>query len=388
VPWFLAAPAALAADDALAQARFAIKKRYWADARDLLAAHVASPEGRIDPEAWYLLAQVRFELLDLPGAAEAAERAHSYSRNDAELEQASNYATFLRDNFGTVALSATHDGLSGSVVVEIAVPLLDPTVEAWFSRQKKQLGARQVLPLRFGLPAGAYTINGKPVTVNPGTITEVTLADSDIAGRQAMFQLSRVELGVSLGNWFGPDVATLLPSPRGHLSVLQPIGPVVIGATVTGGARWYTDIDGEMRTAFNEVSGGVSVGLEAHGPRFLLRPAVGYRYGTLPGIELRCARDGESYACGSDGDAELMVYGVARVHIPYVEASLDWVDVRDRRIIGFGAQIAAEQAIGALPERGTALDPAGSATPYHVLSNARGVVATGGRIGLHLTLAF
>jgi hypothetical protein len=223
VNWFLVAHIAEADDDALAEARFSIKKHYWGDALDQLDRYTATPDGRIDPEAWYLLAQVRYELLDLEGAGEAAERAHSYSRNDQELEQASSYAAFLRENFGIVHLKASHEGLAGSVKVELTVALLDPNLDAWFDRQKKKLAGRQVLPLNFGLPAGTYKINGHEITVNPGVATEVELSAGDIAGGGALLQLSRVELGAGLGSWFGSRTSNLLPSPRAQLSVLQPI---------------------------------------------------------------------------------------------------------------------------------------------------------------------
>jgi hypothetical protein len=388
VNWFLFANIAVADDDALAEARFSIKKHYWADARDMLDRYTATPDGRLDPEAWYLLAQVRYELLDLEGAGEAAERAHSYSRNDEELEQASSYAAFLRENFGIVHLKASHEGLAGSVKVELTTALLDPNVDAWFGREKKKLTTRQVLPIKFGLPSGTYKINGHEVTVNPGVSTEVELSASDIAGGGALLQLSRVEIGAGLGNWFGSRISNLLPSPRAEISVLQPIGPVVIGAEITGGARWFTDIEGATHTSWQEIGAGLSVGVDIHGPHFLLRPALGYRYSTIPGVELRCTHDGTGYTCDETGTAELMVYGVGRAHIPFGEVSLDWVNIKDRRTLGLGGHIAVEEAIGSLPATSEALDPTGSAVSYRVLEGARPFLATGGRIGLHLMLAF
>jgi hypothetical protein len=388
VYWSLLPAIAAADDDPLAEARFSIKKHYWTDAQDWLDRYTSTPDGRIDPEAWYLLAQVRYELLDLEAAKQAAERAHSYSRNDQELEQASSYAAFLRDNFGVLRLRAAHEGLAGPVKVDLAVPLLDPNLDAWFDRQKKKLAARQVLPIEFGLPTGSYRINGHDVTVGSGAPTEVELTDADVAGHAALLQLSRVELGAGLGSWFGDRTSNLLPSPRAQLSVLQPVGPVVVGVVVTGGARWFTDVDGVTHTSWQEIGAGVSVGVDVHGPKFLLRPAVGYRYSTLPGIELHCAHDGDGYSCGDAAATELVVYGVGRAHVPFLETSLDWVDIKDQRTLGLGLHIAVEEAIGALPSHGTALDPLGSTASYDVLDDARPFFATGARLGLHLMLAF
>ena len=68
----------------VSQAKFFLKKGWYPDALKELEGAAALPDGAIDPEVWYLIATVRYALLDVAGASDAAERAlHQADADDA-----------------------------------------------------------------------------------------------------------------------------------------------------------------------------------------------------------------------------------------------------------------------------------------------------------------
>jgi hypothetical protein len=390
---WLAAPA-FAADEAdqlrghLDQARFFVKKQWYEDARKELEAAVALPDGRIDPEAWYLLATVRYELCDVEGARAAAARAHSYSRDDEQLQLAATLNAFLAEQFGIVEVRAPYAGLTGSLSIEAEGPLLDPNLKLYVERLRKLHGGKILFPVRVALPVGPWKVNGRSVTVEPNGNLVLEMDAAEIAGgRAATAQLAKAELGLGMGFWLGEDVENVAPGLQAELSLSQPVGPLVIGALWGWSPASWDTIDGSHASSLAAWSGGVRVGFELGADHLLVRPSLGWRYAYVPGIERACTDDAGGWSCSADGPKELVVYGVGRAQVPFVELSVDWLDNTRKSGLGLGVKMAGERAFGTLPATATA-DLDGGSVGYSVAEDSRSWSATGVRALLNLSLAF
>ena len=108
--WLVATAAAQDGDfrSYVDQARFFLRKGWYEDALVELEKARAHPDGALDPEVWYLLANVRYHLGDVPAAKRAAEKAHSQSRTEAQLQQASTSPPSCGISSGPCASRATH----------------------------------------------------------------------------------------------------------------------------------------------------------------------------------------------------------------------------------------------------------------------------------------
>ena len=94
------------------QARFFLRRGWTTDAAAELERAVATPDGALDPEAWFLLAQVRYDLADLHRARLAADRALVHSRDAATAERTRELLMFIREKFGFVLLRGPADAAS------------------------------------------------------------------------------------------------------------------------------------------------------------------------------------------------------------------------------------------------------------------------------------
>ncbi|MEQ1567986.1 MAG: tetratricopeptide repeat protein, partial [Myxococcota bacterium] len=110
----------------LDQARFFLRKEWYDDAREQLELAVSTEDGKLDAEAWFLLAKVRYELGDLQGARFAADRALVHSQDDEQARQTHELLTWLDQKFGYVTLDAPYDGVRAIVEVELQSTIFDP----------------------------------------------------------------------------------------------------------------------------------------------------------------------------------------------------------------------------------------------------------------------
>jgi hypothetical protein len=391
------APSALAADagdelqSKLDQAQFFIKKGWFDDAERELDAAVATPDGRISPDAWYLLATVRFELCELEAAREAAARAHSYARTDDQLQQAASFEQFLLEGFGVVEIRAPYEGMTGRVKFELETPLFDPALKDYLERLREAHQGKLLFPVRLGLPAGTYTINDQPMVVAAGSNKVLDLPAGALdTGRMATAQLAKAEIAFGGSFWLGKEVSHLLPAPTVELSVSQPVGPVVAGLLVDWGLRGFGTVDdGRAVSAVDWTVGGrVGRDLASGGP-VVVRPSLGVRYGYLPGIALPCGRDGpHHFACADGADQDLVIYGIGRTIVPFAEVSIDVYNRERKNGLGFGVKIAGEHAFGMLPSGSIAKLPDGDTVGYAVDGGSRAFQASGFRTLFNLTLAF
>lgn len=394
--WLLA-PAVLAAEPAvddhrgyLDQARFFVKKGWYQDALAELETAVANEDGRIDPEAWLMLAQVRFELTDLPGALEAASRAHSYSRDDDQLQQASSYSQMLEAQFGLVTVQGAYANLSANLRIELQGPLFDPNLKQYVNRLQARLEqAPTPLPVRLGLPTGTYVINGSQVSIVAGETASVTLAPDNLDPQGARRRFTTLELSLGVAHHFGDGLDHLLPGFDTQLGVSLPLGPLDVGVLAGWGPRVYETTRGATDLSLASWGVGVRLGIAIDTPLGLgVRPSLGYRLATMPGVPLQCTSDPATCSTSLD-DPDLLVFGVGLAHVPFVELAVRYLDQERLGGLGIGIKVVAEQAFGSVPNAATALRPGTDITvDYTVDDEARAFSATGGRLLLDVLYAF
>ena len=376
----------------LDQARFFLKKQWYQDALQQLEAAVATPDGRIDPDAWYLLASVRYELTDLPGAREAAARAQTYARTDEQLQAAANLSTYLTGQFGVVHVHAPLSGVASTLDIQLESILFDPDLKLYLKKIQERLASEKVLlPYAVGLPAGTYRIGDAQVTVEPGQVARAELSAASVRTKGASaLKLAQLDLGVGLSLWFGERVANLGPGIELSMAFTQPVGPLQLTALATWTPRLYTPASGGTSVSTNGWSVGARVGL----PFRQLDPvvfhvALGYRFGTLPGLELGCTADGASWSCAPDTTPDLVVYTVGRAHIPHAVVGVGYVRQTRGVSVGVGLRVGVDQAFGTVPAEATARVMGSEDTvDYAVPKGERAWSATGLRLVGHLTLAF
>lgn len=334
----------------LDQARFQIRREFWDQAeRDLVRA-TEHPDGANDPEAWFLLAQVRYQRSDLLGARTAADRALTNARTPDQADQSRAILEFLKSDFALVTVDSTQLGLRWHPQIEAQNPLYDPEQQAWVERLSKRLRReRPVLPVTVGLPAGTWEINGQTLELKAGERERVTLGIRAAGGGMASARLAWMEISTGVNFWLG-ESSTLLPSPTTQLAVTFPIGGPwalgVVGQHVSTATRAE---DAIYRFDPRGISGGLRFGpILDDGQRFLARPSIGYRYGSAAGARLTCAR-GETWICG-EGPAERIVYASGPAHFIVAELALDYLDRRRTSGLGGGVKLIGEQALGQLAE--------------------------------------
>ena len=374
--------------DHVDQARFFIRKRWYDDAERELKAAVALPDGRLDPEAWFLLAQVRFEQANLAGAREAAGRAHSMSRDDQQLEQAATFSAFLNEQFGLVTVSAPHMGMEGHLQFELTSMVFDPDLKRYLERLNEQVRKKTLLPVTVGVPAGTYEVNGQPVEVLAGRTSQVSLpVDALDAGLLAV-QVAQLELSGGLTAWVAGDVPNLLPSPTLQLAYSQPVGPLVLGVVADWSPQSFRTVEGAR--SFAPLSGtvGARIGVERNLRPIVVRPSIGYRYGTIPGFGLPCLAPEATATCSPETESpDVWVYAVGTAHIVFLEAHVDMLDRLRTNGWGLGVKATVEHAVGALPESSEAQYPDSTTLPYTVSEPVR-FQATGVRVLANLSYAF
>jgi hypothetical protein len=392
VIWTLLTVVAAADDSAsdfrsnLDQAKFFIRKKWYEDALEQLQASVQHEDGRIDPEAWYLLATVRYELADLEGARKAAERAHSFSRDDNQLEQASALAAFLREQFGVVRLTNPHEGVVTKLDVQLTSLLFDPGLKAYLTRLAERTRGDMLLPHRIGLPAGTYDINGSQVVVTAGE--EVSVDVTVLSKAPLALQVAQVEVSTGLSTWFGPRVSNMLPAATLQLAVTQPVGPLMFGLHASWEPRPYNTATRGVALSPTASSVGFRLGRDLPGLNpLVLRPSIGYRFAVLPGVEVPCEAGIDSWTCGESADPELLIYTVGRMHIPYVEVAAHYLEMR-RRGLGVGLKLIGELGVGSVPRSATAesWEESADQIPY-VVEDGRQVIAGGLQVLVNLSIA-
>ncbi len=372
--------------DHVDQARFYLKKSWYADALTELEAAAASPDGRLDAEVWFLLAQTRYALGELSGARYAADRAFVNSRTPDQASQSRELAEHLDETFGVLRLLPPRDSVTTRIDLELESRLLDPELKRWVTMLQERLDDTTTLPLELGLPAGTYVVNGAEVTVRGGEETELV---PPIDGRGLAWQTLRIELSAGASGWLGKATASMLPAATTGLAVSAPLGSLEVGLVADWTPTAIALASGEVTTDLQSFAGGVRVGLDLGGDEALrIRPALSWRYGQLPGVQVPCRQPSESgYVCGrSQGPGDLFVVPRSRVHRPAAELGATWLPRARRGGIGGGLRLVTEAAFGQLPSTAEArVVSTDKMIPYETVD--RSWTALGLRLLVDLTIA-
>ena len=241
---WIALPALVAAKDEaqthLAQARLYMRKQWFDEAAAELEQATQTPAGATNAEVWWLLAQVRYELLDAKGAMDAARTAAGVASDPGEASQAQAYADWIETSFGLVAIAAPQPGVQSRLQLDRESLLLDPELKRFVDRVALEWTHPQPLPMQIMLPSGDYKIQGTPVRAEPGETTELVLPMGSLgqAGFAAL-QVTRLEVSSGVGMLLGERVDHMRPSWELELGVTQPLGAWLVGLVVDYSLRSY-----------------------------------------------------------------------------------------------------------------------------------------------------
>jgi hypothetical protein len=331
----------------VAQARLSIKKGWWEDAARELDLALAAPDGPRSFEAHWLRAKVAWELVDYDTVLRMATAAQPLAPDEDKRGEAAQLATLCQSSMGVVVLS----GPRGQSAVKLGLPavIFDPELKRYAERAAERLGKGADFPLRLGLPAGSYTVNGVAVEVAAGAQSTVEVAGKPIVKAETP-NPTRFEVagGVEL---LGESDATftLAPATLTEIGLTHPVGPLIVG--LSGELRWasYLSDGGTLYRAPLAGGGGLRVGVDLlpDGP-LTVRVAGALRVGPQDGLRLDCD---PTTACSGE------TRGLAVV--PGLELSADHRPVSGERL-GMGLRVGVDEHLF-LGE--------GSAPGFRVLSN-------------------
>ncbi len=358
----------------LNQARHFVSQELYPDALEQLELAVAAPSGDQSAEAWYLLAQVRFEVTDLPGARDAATKARALSTEPQELRQTAQFTKYLRDNFGFVRLRSKR-ATTAEIRVDLETTLLDPDLKRYVQRLQERLAKGALaLPYLIGLPVGAYRINGQLVDVEADKETTADpRSDAPDPGpsvaRSAPPRTAippELELGLGVGSWLGTNLG---PAPLLQGSLGWSLGPVVAGPVIAFMPQPYQDNSGRGYVSPIGISAGGRIGVEIPGlAPLVLRPSLVARFGGVPGVGAGCVRtggdDGPLVCEQGDLDRSIDIYTTALVGIVGAEVALLYRD-RNRANWGVGLKLGGDLAVGSLPREANA-NAASGPLPFQI----------------------
>jgi len=369
------------------QARFFIKRGWYDDAEEQLVLATATEDGELDPEAWFLLAKVRYERADVHGARFAADRALVNSRDDDTTRQTRELLDFFEEKFGMVMVSGPQEATATLLDVQLESTLFDPELRVFFTTLQARVAEEPVvLPHPLGLPAGRYTINGEAVDVAAGGRAPLPIPLQGT--KSTVLQTLQLELAAGAGFWFGPDASHLLPAPTAQLSLSAPVGSWVLGASLD----WVPTLTQVQSGGFAFAATGLGVGARAgfelpNTQPIVVRPSIGYRAFALPSLETACTVAGEQATCG-DGDPQLYIYGQGFAHGPQAEFALYYQNRRKRSSWGAGIKTIGELAFASLPATSTAQTLDDRSYEVSVAEGTRGRVLPGIRLLGELSFAF
>ena len=366
----LLVPYAAAADDVgfhLAQARQFAKNKWYDDAAVEIEAGLMG-DGAQSFDLHWLGAQVYYELGRMDRAAALATRAVDLAPTDAAREQAAGLRDFLVTTFGSLTIEAPYPGIRSRLQLEITSLVIDPELKALINKTALALREPTDLPTTVWLPEGDYLINGHSIHVNVGAASQVAMELKELGSEGlAALQVSRLEISLGIAVPFGADVANLRAGGAAELAFTQPLGPLLIGLLGSWDARSYAGGRGE--TVFDPLAGdlGLRVGRElVLGGPLAVRPSLGVRYGTTPGIPLSCTdtADGAITCSRAATDPVYAVYVPGRTVSPFAELVVEFREAGRSTALGIGVKAAVAQAFGVTPIAGDATLDDGSTLSY------------------------
>lgn len=379
----------------LEQARQFARNKWYEDAAAEIAAGLAQPGGATDYDLAWLGTQVYYELNDIDQALALARVALDHAPTDAARDQARAWHDFLAGTFGWVTVTGARANLSSRLQLEPTSVFLDPELKRLVNRLALQLREPQRLPVTVALPAGDYLVNGAPLTVTAGQRGELALGLDQLGARgMAALQVPRLEVAVGTQMLFGERVSNLSPGGVLELAYTHPVGPLLVGALLDGQLRAYNGgygagapprvVDPRAGSVGLKVGQEVSIG----GP-VALRPALGARYGWVPGIALDCFGSETALACGDPGKTppDARVYATGTAVAPFLEVAAEYREAGRTTALGLGVKATVEELIGRVPAAGSAVDDA-TGQPLDWTADTVPWLATGVRLSVTVDLAF
>lgn len=345
----------------LAQARLFAKKKWYEDARAELQAALALPAGAESYEVHRLAHDVAWALLDVESARELAAGAARTAPDGDRRAEAEALVASYDSQFGVLVVQGPYDSLASRLQLELQSVLFDAELKRFANQLALQLREKHPLPLRVGLPAGTWLVNGEEVQVLAGEETELVLPMRALGARGlAALQVFRLEVSAGLGAKLGEDTRALVPSPQLQVAATQPLGPVLLGLFLDQGVTRFRGETKSLEDPQVTWGGGVRLGAELNTRAPLaVRPSLVLRTYTQPGLPLDCVAAGEAWSCGGDvDDPELRVYAVGTALAPGAELSVDYREAGRTTALGTGVKIVVDQALGRFPEEAQATLPA------------------------------
>lgn len=376
---------------AVDQAKLFMRKGWHADARDELLLALTSPEGSQSFEVHWLLAQVLYELLEVGRAIEHARVAAGLTEDPDQQASCWQLVDFYESTFGAVNVIGPQNGISSRLQLELTSTLFDPELKRFISRKTLELTETSKLPLVVWLPAGSYLINGHEVAIRAGDEATLQLPISALGSRgMAALQVMRLELGGGFGVLLGQRVSNMHPSAEAHLSFTQPLGRLLLGATIDKSFRSY-EVEGyEPGRDFASFGGGLRLGTELLlGGPLAFRPFLGYRHGLLPGVGFDCHDTRQGLACQADIDDPGVTdhfYGTARLHVAALDLGVDLREGGRTNALGVGVRVGIDQAFGRVSQASRAAYP-GVEDPVDIDVQDGAFHATGIRILTNISIA-
>lgn len=317
------------------QARLFLRRGWVADARTLLERASTHPDGRLDSEAWSMLASARYLTGDVPGAKVAAEQAHSHARNEQQLGVAVGLSAWLAQSFGAVRLAGAQPGASTRLDVQPQTPVLDPELRRYLALVQADDARATVLPTELWLPVGEYLINGVPVTIDPDAPSEQSIP---VRGRSAAWTQSAMVRARGLVTAPIDSNPGALPVGVGAAIGLRlPIGPLAVEGRATLTTRMAPPtLSGDARGVELGGAGLLSTSLARRGP-LTLDLAVGWSAGRLTALSARCDIDG---CTPNAADANQRV--AAGKHGPLAELAVFALERNTERALGMGLVFSVE----------------------------------------------
>lgn len=370
------------------QARFFMKKDWFGDAEEQLELAIGTDDGELDPETWFLLASVRYQLTELAEAREAADRALVNSRTEEQTRQAKEFLSFLDQQFGIVELQSPRTGTTTKLNITLESVIFDPQLKEYFNKLNDRLGDNVTLPYPLGLPAGTYTINGEQVEVAAGSSSSHDVAI--LARGPTGLQLVEVDVSAGILALFGDPAPDSIPAPQFELGVNQPIGIWVLGGTATWTVHPIQQLAGIVVAPTGWSAGG-KFGVETQGDaQIALRPSLTARYGAVPGIELGCDPGAVLTCVPRIGDTNPLRIAYTTGHAAMIGGEVDVV-YRDRRResgLGVGLKTAIDGLFGRVPASGESLTVGGAAAQsFEIDDNERAWSALGLRVHFGISYA-
>ncbi|MBX2796150.1 MAG: hypothetical protein KTR31_00735 [Myxococcales bacterium] len=373
------------------QARFFMRQGWNEDAAAELEQALRTEAGATNPEVWFLLSKVRYELCDLDGAEQAAEKARENSADPQEFSQTHDLLAFFREQFGRVELTSDKQGTKLQIELSLESTLLDPDLKNYINRMLVRLEKEPVtLPHTLGLPTASYLINDQFVQVDAGQTHALALVKKNkgskgtkggnrrrsrdtapdrardkppkapkqgrIAPQPAQIS-TELEIGAGTTAWMGTNLPA---APASELSINVPVGPLLISPLVVWSPQPYRDQLDEARVSASGVFAGVRAGvpLQIVGP-LMVRPALVGRAGLVPGLEVGCQQGEDApWSCARTTDPQAhYVYTTATAGSVGADVGAFYAADQPWSV---GLRVAADVGFGRLPSAASALSADGA----------------------------